>query len=333
MRPRRPAGWWCWLACCALLLGGAGDARPVNFAQLPGWPGENPAAALPPLLKSCAAPRTGPAAARWAAACAAAVALPARPDAATARAFLERHFRPHALGTGMLTGYYEPELRGSLRRGGAFQVPLHALPPNGPLRRLDRAAIERGGARRPRAGTGFGSMTRSMPSSCRSRAPAGWCCRMAACFGVGYAGAERPCLPRHRPRALVERGAITQGGVSHAGDPRLARGRIPAEAAALMRENPSFIFFRPLPDWRRTTGPLGAQGVPLTPGRVAGGRPAFLPLGVPVWLASRRPLADGKPLRRLVVAQDTGGAIRGPVRGRSVLGLRAPPRTPCGPAS
>jgi membrane-bound lytic murein transglycosylase A len=82
-----------------------------------------------------------------------------------------------------------------------------------------------------------------------------------------------------------------------------------------MHQNPSYIFFRKLPG----TGPKGSQGVELTPGRSLAVDRAFLPMGVPVWLdteaPSFRPQAPDVPLQRLLVAQDTGGAIKGPVRG------------------
>jgi membrane-bound lytic murein transglycosylase A len=83
----------------------------------------------------------------------------------------------------------------------------------------------------------------------------------------------------------------------------------------VMAANPSYVFFRRLD----TAGPLGAQGVVLTPGRSLAVDRSFHPLGVPVWLDATAPAAAAgepdRPLRRLLVAQDTGGAIRGPVRG------------------
>jgi membrane-bound lytic murein transglycosylase A len=80
-----------------------------------------------------------------------------------------------------------------------------------------------------------------------------------------------------------------------------------------MAENASYIFFRILK--RDGGGPLGAQGVPLTPLRSLAVDRRFIPLGLPIWLETTDPRRPGTPLRRLMVAQDTGGAIRGPVRG------------------
>lgn len=84
-----------------------------------------------------------------------------------------------------------------------------------------------------------------------------------------------------------------------------------AEAADLMARNPSYIFFRVV----EGEGPVGTQGAVLTPGRSLAVDPRFVPLGVPVWLDTTDPLDPARPLRRLLVAQDTGGAIKGPVRG------------------
>jgi len=114
-------------------------------------------------------------------------------------------------------------------------------------------------------------------------------------------------------RELVTRGALPKEKVSMQSIREWLEAH-PDEAAEVMRKNASYVFFREQPG----EGPLGSLGVPLTPGRSLAVDPLFVPLGVPLWLDSTLPAAaDGseRPLRRLVVAQDTGGAIRGPVRG------------------
>jgi membrane-bound lytic murein transglycosylase A len=93
----------------------------------------------------------------------------------------------------------------------------------------------------------------------------------------------------------------------------------PAEAAEIMRRNTRYIFFR----WIDGDGPIGSQGVALTPGRSLAVDPAFLPLGVPVFLETTWPGSD-RPLRRLLVAQDTGSAIKGPLRGDFFWGSGEP---------
>jgi membrane-bound lytic murein transglycosylase A len=85
----------------------------------------------------------------------------------------------------------------------------------------------------------------------------------------------------------------------------------PAAGAALRRENPSYVFFRELPG----DGPIGAEGVVLTPERSIAIDRAFIALGVPIWVEADERFASADRVRRLVVAQDVGGAIKGPVRG------------------
>jgi membrane-bound lytic murein transglycosylase A len=87
----------------------------------------------------------------------------------------------------------------------------------------------------------------------------------------------------------------------------------PAEAEDVLRQNPSYVFFREVDDLRPDQGPPGALGVPLTPGRSVAVDRAFLPLGAPVFVATTDPVTE-LPFRRLTIAQDVGGAIRGPVR-------------------
>ena len=93
----------------------------------------------------------------------------------------------------------------------------------------------------------------------------------------------------------------------------------PDEAPGVMAANPSYVFFRQLTGLSAEDGPIGALGAPLTPGRSIAIDPAHVPLGLPIWVDTTDPL-DGSPLRRLMLAQDTGGAIKGPVRGDIFFG-------------
>ncbi len=96
----------------------------------------------------------------------------------------------------------------------------------------------------------------------------------------------------------------------------------PDRAASVMDQNPSYVFFRELPNSDPNEGPPGALGAALTPGRSIAVDRAFIPLGAPVWIATTDPL-DGSALERLMVAQDLGGAIRGPVRADLFFGWDA----------
>jgi membrane-bound lytic murein transglycosylase A len=113
---------------------------------------------------------------------------------------------------------------------------------------------------------------------------------------------------------LVERGALRPEEVSLQSIRRWLAAH-PEEAGAVLHRNPSYVFFQEI----EGEGPLGAQGVALTPGRSLAVDLSQIPLGVPLWLSAGMPAPhEGEPdrkLRRLLIAQDTGGAIQGPVRG------------------
>jgi membrane-bound lytic murein transglycosylase A len=328
----------------------------ADFAELAGWREDGEGAALAALRKSCDVFAKQPAdapigpgglagtAGDWRAPCAAAARLDPTDDAA-ARRFFEAEFQPFRLAnnadpTGLFTGYYEAELRGSRRREGAFTTPLLRRPAdlvmvelgrfrpawrgeriagrveNGQLTPYaSRAEIERGAL----AGRHLDLFWVDDPvdafflqiqGSGRIRLPDGSVAR------VGYDGQNgQPYVSIGR--LLVERGALSRDDVSMQ-TIRAWLAAHPGEAAALMDENPSYVFFREMAapaDGADGGGPLGAQGVALTPGRSLAVDRAFLPLGVPLWLDLADPAERNGKLQRLVIAQDTGGAIRGPVRG------------------
>jgi membrane-bound lytic murein transglycosylase A len=133
---------------------------------------------------------------------------------------------------------------------------------------------------------------------------------------VGFAGKNgRPYYAIGRE--LIRRGALDEEHMSMQ-TIRAWLADHPDEAAAVIAMNPSYVFFRELDG----PGPIGAQNIVLTPGRSLAVDPAFIALGVPLWLETEEPLS-GASLRRLVVAQDTGGAIKGPVRGDLFWGTGA----------
>ena len=239
---------------------------------------------------------------------------------------------------GLFTGYYEPLLRGSRTPDAAYRYPLYRRPPDlvsvdlGQFdpelegRRIggrvadgrlvpyaDRAAIDRGAL----AGHGLELLWVDDPvarffleiqGSGQIRLVDGGATR------VGFADQNgRPY--RAIGKDLIEAGAIPREQMSMQAIRDWLEAH-PAEAPATMARNPSYVFFAELPDLAAAAGPLGAQGVPLTPGRSLAVDRKFLPLGAPMWLDTTVPEPEGeRPLHRVVVAQDTGGAIRGPVRG------------------
>ncbi|MEE8563480.1 MAG: MltA domain-containing protein, partial [Alphaproteobacteria bacterium] len=134
---------------------------------------------------------------------------------------------------------------------------------------------------------------------------------------VGYAGKNGHAYTAIG-RVLVEMGALEREAVTM-GSIRAWLAMNPAKAQAVLAKNRSFVFFREI----QGPGPIGAEGVALTAGRSIAVDRKFLPLGVPLFVAADDPAGRLQPVRRLMVAQDTGGAIRGPVRGDIFFGYGA----------
>ena len=303
--------------------GAASPARPAgsperaarwvaaDWQDLPGWGSDDLLAAWPALQAGCQRPARA-----WAEFCARAALQPPT-DALEAAALLMRHLRPWRLAadngdvTGLLTGYFEPQLLASRTRQGAFQWPVHALPTDPALRRLPRrdidanprfAALELAYVDDP-----FGLLQLQIQGSGRLvMREAGGAERISRVAWAGHN--DQPF--QSVARALLDRGEVADATPRTLSD--WAR-RNPARVREAMAVNPRVVYFREeaLPDI--ASGPRGAQGVPLTPGRSVAVDKAFITLGTPLWLDSTEPLST-TPLRRLVLAQDTGSAITGAVR-------------------
>jgi len=326
---------------------------PASFDDLPGWKDDDPASALPAFLRSCrhltaVRPRAGPrdagsfgTAADWQAACAQAERVP-RGSSGAARAFFESSFAPLAVSNhgepeGLFTGYYEPDLYGSRRRHGRFTVPLYARPPE--LVTVDLGRFRPDWKGRRIAGRLAGGALEPFPdrAAIAGGALAGrgleivWVDDPIDAFFLEIQGSGRVELEEggalrlgfaaqnghpYTPigRELVTRGALKKDEVSLQSIRRWLADH-PQSAPEVMARNASYVFF----EREAGDGPIGSAGVVLTPGRSLAVDTAFLPLGIPLWLAGTVPspaaAAPDGPLRRLLVAQDTGGAIRGPVRG------------------
>lgn len=244
---------------------------------------------------------------------------------------------------GTFTGYYEADLNGSLTRGGAYQVPIYGrprnlvtvnlkdfLPPsvqlpggvpaslvgrvieNGQVKPYyTRAEIDADGAIADEADVLLWAddpvavHILHIQGSGRVTLPDGQVMR------VGFAGSNGRVF-RGIGSILLEAGAVKPGGASMVAV-REWLARHPTEAATYMNRNTRYIFFRRLGPAEAEDGPVGALGVSLTPLRSMAVDPHFIPLGAPIWLDTVDP--DGLPLQRLMVAQDVGSAITGPVRG------------------
>ncbi len=293
----------------------------AHFADLPGWGEDNHAEALDAFVTSCEAiERQDPDASLGRKPAMATVSLwkercrLARNTAGSnARAFFETWFRPWRVtgaGGSLFTGYFEPLLSGSRTGGGPWRWPLYRMPDNlSPL--PDRAAIDDGAL----DGMGLELLWVDDPvdafflhvqGSGRVRLEDG------SEILVGYAGGNgHPYTSIGKE--LIRRGEIAADDISMASIRAWLASR-PDEAAGLMAVNRSYVFFHEL----EGEGPVGAQGVPLTPGRSLAVDDAYLAYGVPVWLETTLP--DGAPWQRLMIAQDTGSAIIGAVRGDIFFG-------------
>ena len=305
---------------------------PIDLTALPGWHDDDQSAAVPALRASCALlPQAdvGAAAAgglpgstaAWRAICTEAARLPDG-DRAAARAFFERRFVAVPVASaegeaGLFTGYYVPEVRGARQPDDRYDVPLYRLPPTAGTAPLPTRAEIAGGAL---AGQGLellwlddavDAFFLEIQGSGVVRLPDG------TTVGVGVAGTnDQTYVPIGR--VLAERGVAPPDQMSM----QIIRAWLrahPDEAQQVMNRNPRKVFFALRPD-----GVVrGSQGAALTPGRSLAVDRAHIPLGLPLWLDIAGPPLPPGGLRRLVVAQDTGGAIRGAVRGDLFWGYGA----------
>lgn len=238
---------------------------------------------------------------------------------------------------GRITGYYEPLLRGSRTRAAPYVVPLYRPPAD--LLTIDLSPLypelanQRLRGRLQQTDRG----PRVVPYWSRAELTEErlrgsellWVDDVIEAFFLEIQGSGRVRLSdgttvrlgyadsnghpyRSIGRVLIDRGEMTLEQASMQGIAAWVRAN-PQRANELLNQNPSYVFFRELPLGDPNAGPVGATGVPLTPGYSVAADPRFIPIGAPVLIRTVHPLR-GTPLDRLVLAQDTGGAIRGPLR-------------------
>ncbi len=300
---------------------------PASFAELPGWTASDPGAALTAFRLGCKAQRPAgaplpidPETLRAGLAKVCAAVASQTPGAASARRFFEAHFTPWRVegpsgAEGLFTGYYEPTLDASRTQRAGFDVPIHALPREAKSGAVlaARAAIESDAPKGWRvlfwARDPVDVFTLHVQGSGRLALAEGGFTRVAYAGnnGHGYVAIGR---------LMRERGLLPADKVNMPAIQAWLRAN-PEAGRGLMQENPRYIFFREVAD---SEGTRGQTGVALTPLASLAVDPAFIPLGLPLWLDTTWPLESGEAMRRLVVAQDTGAAIKGPVRGDVFFG-------------
>lgn len=339
-------------ACCLILAACAGRApeedslrlKPASYDDLPGWNAEDFAGFTDAFGRSCerilkqAPEKTfgpdgiGGTYGDWQPACR------AMPAADNTKLYIEQWFNPYlATGSGaekgLFTGYYEASLHGSKTRRGSYRHPLYKRP-------NDLVMVDLGEFRDELKGQRIAGRVidaRLRPYEDRASIMSGnwphndkvlaWVDNPVDSFFLHIQGSGRILLDNGEQmrvgydgqnghvyyavgRELIKRGELTKENVSMQAI-RQWMADHPGQADEIMNTNRSYVFFRELTE----DGPEGGEGVTLTPLRSLAIDRSKMPYGTPVWLDIPEPSSGETPLRRLMVAQDTGGAIRGPVRG------------------
>nr|WP_317201785.1 murein transglycosylase A [Janthinobacterium sp.] len=310
---------------------------PVSYASLPGWQKDDVRAAWPAFLSSCAVLVKRP---DWKEACTIARQVKAGDERAI-RLFFESFLVPHQViaadgaSSGLVTGYYEPMLHGARKRGGPYQTPLYRTPE-------DMVSVELAGVYPELKGMRLrGRLVgkKVVPYSTRAEIERAtevtgkelmWVEDPVEAFFLQVQGSGRVQLTDAQEtvrvayadqnghpyksigRYLVDKGELTLEQASAQGIKAWIAGH-PTRQQELFNANPSYVFFKEERLADPKVGPKGALGVALTPQRSVAVDARFLPLGAPIFLATTQANSD-IPLQRLVMAQDTGGAIRGAIR-------------------
>ncbi|WP_409566518.1 murein transglycosylase A [Methylobacterium sp. E-065] len=340
-------------AAAPAVVGGA-TLTPISIEALPGFPGQDVAAALDAFRRVCVAPAPAlpqPAGIAGDAAALAEACAAAKGDVPDAAAFFRDRFdafridRAGAGQTGFLTGYFEPELVGSLDPGPDFPTPVLARPDDlvslgpgetrpglDPSLRAARATADGFGPYPDRAAIEDGAL------GAQAR-PILWLRDAVDLLLLQVQGSGRVRLPDGRAvrvlydgrngrpytavaKLIVQEGHLPLEGLTLARWTGWLRDH-PDIAKRLIRANASYIFFRLAPIEDPALGPPGAANAPLSPGRSLAVDASLWRYGLPFWLAGPLPGAAPGEAGRLVIAADTGSAIVGPARGDLFVGTGA----------
>jgi membrane-bound lytic murein transglycosylase A len=303
--------------------------QPTDFSELKGWQQGDHTKALSAFQKSCQSLVRRPknftmgahagTAEDWRNVCLEALRHP-RDE----KRFFEKNFTPFTAqnrgkADGLFTGYHVPELQGSHKRTSRFKYPVYRMPHNGKAPNQSRKNIEDGSLKDKNLETAYVDNAVDLffmhiQGSGNIRMQDGSLLRL------GYAG-QNGHTYRSIGAYLIEQEIMTKEEVTA---PSLKEWlhNTPKYATFVMHQNPSYIFFRTLPG-PATAGPIGSQGIELTPEHSLAVDNSFIAYGTPIWLQTELPAtshSDQKPLNQLLIAQDSGGAIKGPIRGDIFFG-------------
>lgn len=320
--------------------------KAVRFDSLPGWSKDNVHEAWPAFMNSCDVLIKK---SDWKEPCSIANELKT-PDAKAVRAFFEAFFVPYQVvnpdGTdsGLVTGYYEPLLRGARKRGGPYQTPLHRVPDDMLMVDLSSQYPELQGLRlrgryEAKKIVPYYSRAELMQADRLAGKEILWVDNPIDAFFLQVQGSGRVQLSdtketvrlayadqngypyRSIGRYLVDKGEMTLDQASAQSIKSWVAAN-PKRTQELLNANPSYVFFKEEAIADPQKGPKGAMGVPLTPQRSIAVDPKYVPMGAPVFLATTQP-NSAAPLQRLMLAQDTGSAIKNAVRADYFWGFGA----------
>lgn len=309
--------------------------KPVKWEDLDGILNDDQSQVWPAWLQSCSTLINK---SQWQVACSAAKLLD-KPNKEAIQSYFKQYFNifnasnQDGTDTGMITGYYQPLLKGSLTKSSQYPFPIYRQP-------ADMITVELGDIYpelKNKRLRGKLAGNKLLPYYSRAEIDASpsplagselvWISDIIDVFflqvqgsglvrfengdsmHVGYADQNGQAY-NSIGRVLVERGELTLDQASMQGIKNWAKNN-PTKLRDLLNANPSYVFFREIPSG--LSGPLGALGVPLTAERSVAIDPKYIPLGAPLVLSTTEPNST-KPLNRMMVAQDTGGAIKGGVR-------------------
>lgn len=306
-----------------------------TFNDLPGWQQDDVREAWPAFQASCSTLRNK---LDWSEVCQAAKDVDAS-DVVAVRAYFETYFAPYQVANadesteGLITGYYEPLLQGARKRGGKYQTPLYRAPAD--LLTIDMSSLYPELKNMRLRGRVVGNKV--IPYFTRAQilpAVAGneivWVDDVIDAFFLEIQGSGRVYLPESNETIRVAYGDQNGHPYKSIGRYLVDQGEMKLEQASaqgirewilknpsrqdeVLNANPSVVFFKEEKIADPAIGPKGALGVPLTAQRSIAIDAQFNTLGAPVFIATTYP-NSATPLQRLVMAQDTGGAIRGAVR-------------------